>query len=250
MTASAEATVTRRRKSVLVIAATDAKRRRISRVLTRVPFDVSAAGTAVEGLTSARAEAPDLVVVESGVAPALPVYLDAVRAAGGAPVILVGKDVAEGALCLESGVVVDYVRSPIWDRELQARAMRHGGVVSDAGVLDFGEVVIDLRARTVQARGAPVGLTSREFDLLVYLAAKPGSPSSREELLRHVWKSSPDWQQVKTVSEHVYRLRRKLEPEPSDPQWIITLPRSGYLFRAPSLPPPDPVLSTIAGRHG
>lgn len=222
-----------RRKEVLVIATSDTMRRGISHILARVPFDVRATGSLADGLAVASADPPDLVVLECGATDAALAYTRALRAAASAPVILVGSDADEGLRCLESGAVADYVQVPIWQRELQARAVHHADGQPDSGALDFGELLIDLRARAVWAGGAAVELTPREFDLLAFLASQPHSSFTRDELLQRVWRSSPDWQRVETVTQHVYRLRGKLEADPSNPQWIVTLPGSGYCFRRP-----------------
>lgn len=223
-----------RRRSVLVVADSDVSRRSISRILARVPFDVSATRSPAEALTRAEAESPDLVVVECGAATSMPSYIEALRSVGGAPVMLVGEDADEGMRCLEAGVADDYVQTPIWERELRARAVRHARGAHHAGILDFGDLAVDLHARTVNVAGSSVELTLREFDLLAFLATHPGSVFTKDELLARVWASSPRWQRVGTVNEHVYRLRRKLEADPSSPRWIVTSPGSGYCFGRPA----------------
>lgn len=112
----------------------------------------------------------------------------------------------------------------MWERELRARAARRTEPPAEL------ELNIDHRARTVHVDGVPLSLTRLEFDLLAFLAAHPGSSFTREELLERVWGSSPDWQRIETVNEHVYRLRRKLEASPGSPRWIVTVPRGGYRF--------------------
>ena len=72
-------------------------------------------------------------------------------------------------------------------------------------------------AREAQLNGEPLTLTTREFDLLAFLAAHAGQTFSKEELLRRVW--GWDFGDTSTVTVHVRRLREKLEPDPSDPRW-------------------------------
>ncbi len=216
--------------AVLVVAKNDDVRRSISRILAQVPFRVSTTGSPAEAGSLAEAQPPDLVVVGCGVVPAMPSYLTELRSAANAPIVLVGEDAAEGMHCLEARVADDYVRSPIWGPELQARAVLHAIGGHDSRILAFDELVIDLRARTVRNAGAAVDLTHREFDLLAFLAARPGVVFSQEELLQRVWESSSEWQRAETITEHVYRLRRKLEADPSEPAWIATVPRYGYSF--------------------
>src|SRR5438552_17559940 len=77
--------------------------------------------------------------------------------------------------------------------------------------LRFGDLLIDRRSREVRIGDARIGLTHREFDLLAYLASSPRQVFSRDQLLDQVWGSSSAWQDSKTVTEHVRRLRMKLD---------------------------------------
>ena len=96
--------------------------------------------------------------------------------------------------------------------------------------LEFAGLSIDTDVREVVVDTRVVELTRLEFDLLAHLAAAPRHVFSRAELLLDVWHSSPDWQTSKTVTEHVRRLRSKIETDPSQPRWIRTVPGSGYRF--------------------
>lgn len=129
----------------------------------------------------------------------------------------------------------DYVVKPFLPRELATRVRRAAGRPRPEPVqrLDFGEVVIDLGRREVQIVGRQVGeLTNREFDLLAHLAKSSGRVVSREELMRDVWHSSPEWQTPKTVTEHVRRVRQKIEQDPLNPSLIVTVGRAGYRWAA------------------
>jgi PAS domain S-box-containing protein len=97
-----------------------------------------------------------------------------------------------------------------------------------------GDLEIDVRARRVWLHGKPVAFTTREFDLLAFLAAHEGLVFSRADLLREVWHSEPDWQQAATVTEHVRRLRTKIEREPHAPQMLKTVRSVGYRFDLPA----------------
>jgi DNA-binding response OmpR family regulator len=103
-------------------------------------------------------------------------------------------------------------------------------VQSPIQLLDFGDVTIDLRTRDVVVDGHPVELTALEFDLLAFLATSPRQVFSREVLLDRVWGSSAEWQTTATVSEHIHRLRRKIESDPAMPRRIETLRGAGYRF--------------------
>ena len=126
----------------------------------------------------------------------------------------------------------DYVVKPFFVRELAARVLAVGRRQRDADqrVLQLGALAVDLAAREVSVAGVPVDLTAKEFDLLAFLAARPGEVFSRDALLRSVWQSAPDWQAGATVTEHVRRERRKIEADPDQPRWLVTVRGVGYRF--------------------
>ena len=80
--------------------------------------------------------------------------------------------------------------------------------------------------------GASVDLTAKEFDVILYLAHRPGQAVSRDELLTEVWGSQSEWQDPSTVTEHVRRLRRKIETDPDNPRFLQTVRGIGYRFEA------------------
>jgi PAS domain S-box-containing protein len=85
----------------------------------------------------------------------------------------------------------------------------------------------------VTVAGTPVDLTAKEFDLLAFLGARPGRAFTRDELLRAVWQSASEFQQASTVTEHIRRLRAKVEPDPADPAILVTVRGIGYRFDSP-----------------
>ncbi|HSF84321.1 MAG TPA: helix-turn-helix domain-containing protein [Acidimicrobiia bacterium] len=78
--------------------------------------------------------------------------------------------------------------------------------------------------------GSRVHLTDREFDLIAYPARMPGRIATADQLLDDVWHSSPGWQTSRTVAEHIYRLRKKLESDPGEPRHIVTHRGRGGCF--------------------
>jgi len=94
----------------------------------------------------------------------------------------------------------------------------------------FDSLRIDINARQVTVDGRLVETTAKEFDLLVFLSGSPRQVFSREQLLGQVWSSSSDWQDPATVTEHVRRVRAKIEPDPDRPRWIVTVRGVGYRF--------------------
>jgi two-component system phosphate regulon response regulator PhoB len=102
--------------------------------------------------------------------------------------------------------------------------------------LRFEGLVIDRASRTVRRGDRQVDLAAREFDLLAFLASQPGVAFTREVLLTEVWKSSAAWQQRETVTEHIHRLRARLEKDPSRPELLVTVRGVGYRFVPPESP--------------
>lgn len=160
--------------------------------------------------------------------------LRAIRRTSTVPVVMLtgAADEADRVLGLEIGAD-DYVVKPFMPRELVARVaahLRRGRAADVSTPMTFGGLVIDPQARTVQLDGAPVMLTSREFDLLVFLASSPRRTFTREQLLVQVWNSEPGWQNLATVTEHIHRLRRRLDSNPDAPRRIVTVRGTGYRF--------------------
>lgn len=127
----------------------------------------------------------------------------------------------------------DYVVKPFSPRELAARVqavLRRPAVKARNPILEFDGLVIDMASHEVTLRGEALRLTAKEFDLLCFMADSPRQVFTKAQLLHHVWDSSPGWQTEATVSEHVHRLRGKIEDEPSKPTRIVTVRGSGYRF--------------------
>jgi DNA-binding response OmpR family regulator len=128
----------------------------------------------------------------------------------------------------------DYVTKPFSPREL---ALRVGSVLRRAkgaaagpamGELLDGGLRLDTVARSASLNGAPLALTIREFDLLVFFMVNPGEAFSRPQLLERVW--GWDFGDQSTVTVHVRRLREKIEEDPANPKRIVTVWGVGYRF--------------------
>jgi len=158
------------------------------------------------------------------------------------PIVMMtaASDEVDRVLGLELGAD-DYIVKPFLPREFVARvraALRRpaiGGyqVPPDAvseGRLVFGDLVIDLVTREVRFEGATPALTSREFDLLAFLAQSPRRVFSRDQLLRNVWNVEPGWLNDATVTEHVRRVRNQLDQLPGCTASIGTIRGAGYRF--------------------
>jgi two-component system alkaline phosphatase synthesis response regulator PhoP len=110
----------------------------------------------------------------------------------------------------------------------RARAVLRRSHPEVARVVRVDDVEIDLVGRTVTVRGSVVDIPPREYDLLAFLATHPGEVFTREQLLVSVWHSSPDWQQQDTVTEHIHRLRLRIEQDATRPRLIVTVRGIGY----------------------
>lgn len=200
-------------------------------------YEVITASDGKAGLESALAESPDIVLLDvmmprmSGLEvckqlkakrPSLPIIMLTAR----------GQEL-DKVVGLELGAD-DYVTKPFSVRELLARVK---AVLRRAHVLpreldrySFADVDIDLRACRVNRKGTGVDLSTTEFELLKYFVLHPGENISRERLLRDVWgNASPN---TRTVDAHIVHLRQKLESNPEQPQFFLTVHGVGYKFVA------------------
>ncbi len=130
----------------------------------------------------------------------------------------------------------DYVTKPFNMLELMARVealLRRAPFRPDdqSGVFDFGSIHVDLVGTEATRDGIPVDLSAREFQLLRYFIEHRGATLSREELLKQVWGYSADMY-TRTVDVHVAGLRQKLEDDPKQPKFILTVQGLGYKFKA------------------
>jgi DNA-binding response OmpR family regulator len=163
-----------------------------------------------------------------------------IREMGDLPVIFIsGKsDIADRVLGLRLGAD-DYLAKPFSPVELVARVesvlrrsgSRSPGPAPQDGADDTGKGLrVDELTREVRVDGRHVALTAKEFDLLAFLVRSPRQVFSRGQLLEHVWSSRPEWQDEATVTEHVRRVRHKVEHDPEHPRWITTVRGVGYRY--------------------
>jgi two-component system phosphate regulon response regulator PhoB len=211
-----------------------------SRALVRVAlegesFSVLEASDGAQALELISSETPDLVVLDVNL-PSMGGFdvLAQIRLARAVPVIMVtGRDgETDRVLGLELGAD-DYVIKPFSPRELTSRVraiLRRAAPAGDEESLDFVGLHIDLTSREVKVEGRRVGLTTREFELLAFLASSPRRVYSRAQLLERVWSSALEWQDPATVTEHVRRIRLKIEPDDDSPHRIRTVRGVGYAF--------------------
>jgi DNA-binding response OmpR family regulator len=199
-------------------------------------YQVITAGDGLEGLERALADSPDLIVLDvmmpkmSGLEvckqlkskrPSLPIIMLTAR----------GQEV-DKVVGLELGAD-DYVTKPFSIRELLARVkavLRRARVVpKEQDRYSFADVQVDLRACRVTRNGTRVDLSAKEFELLKYFICHPGDNISRERLLEDVW-GYTRFPTTRTVDAHLVHLRQKLEPNPEQPQFFLTVHGIGYKF--------------------
>ena len=111
--------------------------------------------------------------------------------------------------------------------------MRRSSAPAEAGLAaeSFGDVRVDPAAHTVHRGGDLVELAPKEFDLLLALLRRRGDVASRQDLMQEVW-GYPSSVLSRTVDTHIAELRRKLEEDPSQPRYILTVRKTGYRFEA------------------
>jgi DNA-binding response OmpR family regulator len=221
---------------VLVVEDDPTVREVVVRYLEREGIDVDAAADGEAALRRADARWPDLVVLDV-MLPTLDGFEVCRRLRAHAPVpviMLTARGEEDDRVAgLEIGAD-DYVTKPFSPRELAARVKavlrRANGSLGSPDpvpdVIESGDVRIDTRAREVFRGGCLLSLTAREFDVLVYLAARPRHAVSRDELLEHVWGFT--YGDTATVTVHVRRIREKIETNPSEPRHLVTVWSVGY----------------------
>lgn len=201
--------------------------------LAAAGFTVSTAGTGNEALMRVRTERPDLVVLDLGL-PGLD-GLDvtrAIRRSGELPIIMLTArdDETDRVLGLELGAD-DYVTKPFSPRELVARVRavlrRHGGATTPNEQLRAGDLVLDVGRMRVTRAGEPVELTATEFALLAAMARQPGRVFTRSQLLDAVHGEAFEAYE-RAIDAHVKNIRRKVEPDPRQPRYLLTVYGVGY----------------------
>jgi DNA-binding response OmpR family regulator len=209
-------------------------------VLEGEGYPVRVANDAAGAIDQVKQGTTDLVVLDISLgADDGRMVLSQIREMGGLPVILIsGKgDTADRVLGLRLGAD-DYLAKPFSPVELVARVesvLRRVGRTQPAARAEVANgssdgLSLDERTREVRVDGTLIELTAKEFDLLAFLVRSPRQVFSRGQLLQHVWASSSDWQDEATVTEHVRRVRHKVEPDPEKPRWITTVRGVGYRF--------------------
>ncbi|MFD4669424.1 response regulator transcription factor [Lentzea sp. NPDC058450] len=185
-------------------------------------------------LDLARSRTPDLVVLDVMMPEVDGLDVCRVlRAESRVPILMLTARSTEADLLLGLDLGADdYVVKPYSPRELVARVralLRRSGADEAAGPIRVLDVEIDADRFEVRIGGELVALTAKEFELLRVLASAPGRAFSRGQLLQETFGFDHNVQE-RTVDAHVMNLRRKIEPDPAAPRYVLTVPGRGYKF--------------------
>jgi two-component system KDP operon response regulator KdpE len=211
--------------------------RALQTTLRGAGYEVDTAATADAALTTAAVKPPEAVILDlvlpdrSGIE-----VCRELRGWTAVPILIlsaVGEE-RQKVAALDAGAD-DYVTKPFGVDELLARlrAALRRAQPSREPVITVGELTIDLEKHAVLREGEPIKVTPTEFDLLRFFAENEGKLLTHRMILREVW--GPAYQ-IESHYLHVYvsQLRRKIEPDPTRPRYILTEPGAGYRFVAPA----------------
>jgi DNA-binding response OmpR family regulator len=232
--------------TVLVIEDSRAMQKALQRLFEADALEVRIAPDGILGLEEFKKQLPTAVVLDLKL-PGLS-GKELCRAfksiASNVPIVVLSAnaEIDDKVLLLELGAD-DYVTKPFSPKELLARvrrAMRRTSataitatnitaVANDHEVLVFEDVKVDFTSMETTRAGVPVLMTAQEFKVLKFFAQYPGRVISREELLNEVW-GYHNYPSTRTVDNHILRLRQKLEPDPGNPRYILTMHGAGYKF--------------------
>lgn len=199
-------------------------------------FDVVTAASWTEGQKALALDKPNLLLLDlmlpdgDGIDicrtlrmqyPALPI------------IMLTAKDkISDKVIGLESGAD-DYVVKPFETLELIARIKACLRRTKPAGEeqITIGGLSIDYKRRNVKVRNQEIILTPKEYDLLCLLVANNGAVVGREEIKKYLWKESKIYSWSRVIDVHIQHLRQKIETNPAEPEYIITVSGIGYKFK-------------------
>jgi two-component system KDP operon response regulator KdpE len=199
-------------------------------------YDVETVETAAAALASAAVRPPDAVVLDLVLPDGRGTEVTTeLRRWTAAPIVVLSavEDEREKVAALDAGAD-DYITKPFGIDELLARlraALRRAGPPGGP-VVEVGELSVDLEKRLVTVAGKPVSLTPTEFDLLRLFVQSPGKLLTHPTILREVW--GPAYgDESHYLHVYVSQLRRKIEPDPTRPRYLLTEPGAGYRLVEP-----------------
>lgn len=241
-------------ETILVVEDSRAMQRTLQRLFESDSMRVQIAPDGPSGLKCFHDRLPSAVVLDLKL-PGMPGKdlcreFKALAAAVPIVVLSANSDIDDKVLLLELGAD-DYVTKPFSPKELLARVRRAirrspsrmttaaPGAPATGGnheMISFGDVTIDFTSMEATRAGESVILTAQEFKLMKFFAASPGKVHTRDALLNSVW-GYQNYPNSRTVDNHILRLRQKLERDPANPRFFLTMHGSGYKFIAHADPP-------------
>lgn len=199
-------------------------------------YTVVVARDGEEGLSRAIADKPDIILLDimlpklSGLDVCRHLRSNGVET----PIIMLtarGQEI-DKVVGLEVGAD-DYVTKPFSIKELLARVRAHlrraSKRVTEAETYSFGDIELNFRHYQATKGGQPIELSPREFEVLKYFVERRGEAVTREQLLDDVW-GYDNYPITRTIDNHIAKLRQKVEEDPAEPRYIITVHRVGYKF--------------------
>ncbi len=223
--------------SVLLIEDDSRIRQSLARLLAARGHDVETVAAGMEGLELVISGTPDVVVLDLGLPDLDGIeVLKLIRAVSVVPVIVATArdDEKEIVAVLDAGAD-DYVVKPFSGEQIDARlraVLRRSGATGESTTMGVGGLEIDGRSREARLDGHLLDLTRKEFDLLMYLAERPGDVISKRELLAEVWRQ-PYGGADKTVDVHLSWIRKKLGETAAEPRYLHTVRGVGVKLVAP-----------------
>jgi two-component system KDP operon response regulator KdpE len=229
---------------VLLVEDEPPMRRFLRASLTSQGFRLIEATTAREALAMATSHRPDLVLLDLGLPDGDGIEITReLRKGSNVPIIVISARGREDdkVAALDAGAD-DYLTKPFGINELLARirvAQRHAQQANPSSpleALELGGLCIDLTLREVRVSDRPVHLTPTEYRILVLLAQNAGRVLTHKQILKSVW-SSEHVSHAHALRVHMAGLRKKIEPDPAHPQWLVNEPGVGYRLRDRSSEP-------------
>jgi two-component system KDP operon response regulator KdpE len=220
---------------VLVVDDEEQIRRALRTILSSRKYEVALAASGEEALLAAIDAPPDLVILDLALPDmsGIEVCRD-LRTWLTAPILIlsVRSGEADKVAALDEGAD-DYLTKPFSAGELLARVRallrRAASLQSPPPVVTAGDLTVDTARRRVTLAGASVALTPTEYDILAFLARNADCVVTQRQIIEEVW--GPSWgDDAQTLRVHVSHLRRKIEPDPHGPHFIITEPGVGFRF--------------------
>jgi len=222
-------------KKILVVEDDRAIQKALKRLFESEQYAVEVTSDGKAGLEAFRSSRPSAVILDLRLPELLgnDVCREIKREAPTLPVIILSAktEVSDKVLLLELGAD-DYVTKPFSPRELLARvraAVRRASGPDAVDSVLFGNINVDFGRMELTRDGAPVTMTAQEFRLLRYFAENPRRVLSRAELLNEVW-GYENYPSTRTVDNHIWKLRLKLENDPANPEHFQTVHGAGYKF--------------------